>query len=142
MATFATIRSAINTKLQTVVGTGKPLVAAYDYHEANLPGYPSATFALSDNDGEFLTNRDNLRTYTYQIFIYQEITVAGLDTAEGILDTAADAVIAAFEADQTLGGVVDWCRPMTGSRQTFETPQGLVRVQQLALRCLYEVRPA
>lgn len=139
MATFATIRTAINSKLATLVGTGKPLAVVYDYHESNISGYPAVTFAVSDYEGDFLTNRDNLRTYTYQLYVYAEITVAGLDTTEGILDGAADAVISAFESDTTLGGVVDWCGAMAGARQTFETPQGLVRVQQLSLRCHSQV---
>lgn len=128
---FGTIRAKIKAKLTTV----SELAFVYDFHRAELEGYPAATFDVSDSSNDFLTNQDNLRTYTFLIVLYQETTIKGLDEATNLLDTLADKVVDTFEQDETLGGVVNWCNPLTGPRVAFETPQGLVITQQLSLKC-------
>ena len=137
MATFTTLR----TKIKSVLDSVTELAFAYDFHRADLEGYPAATFDVASEEGIFLTNKENRRTIAYTIVIYQEVTVAGLDTATNILDAAADAVIAAFEAKVDLDGLVDWCLPLAGPRGQFQTPNGLVAFQQLTLTCNFHIQP-
>ena len=131
MATFSTIRAKIKTILEAV----DKVSFVFDYHEPKLTGFPAVTFDVSQNESEFLTNRENLRTVSYTIVIYQEISVKGLSEAKRILDAVADDVIDAFEDDFNLGGEVDWCVPLAGPRGQFQTPAGVVTFQQLTLQC-------
>lgn len=125
------IRIAIKNKLQSV----SSIAFVYSFHTADLEGYPAATFDLSEIENEFLTNKENLRTFSIKIVLYQEITEKGLDAAEIILNNVADAVVSAIESDLTLGGTVDWCEPLVGPKGTFETSQGLTLFEELTLRC-------
>lgn len=130
-ATIATTRAKVKTILEGI----SDIAFVYDYHESNLGGYPSATFDLSDNEDEFLTNVENVRAYSFQIVIFQETAIKGLAGATALLDKIADLVISEFESNQTLDGIVEWCSPVSGPRQMFDTPQGLVVAQLLTLRC-------
>ena len=135
MATFATLRAKILSILQGITS----LAFVYDFHNSNLEGYPSATFDVSDNSGEFLSNKENLRQITYNIVLYQETKIKGLDTATSLLDTIADEVITAFETNFNLDGEVDWCIPLLGPRGQFQSPLGLVLFQELRLQCRFAV---
>lgn len=133
MATFTTIRAAIKSKLEGISN----LVAVFDTHESDLTGYPSATFDVSESASDFEDNRNNLRTITYKIWIYQETYIKGYDAGSNILDATSDAVITALENDFSLGGVVDWCEPTVGPREQVQSPNGLVIRQELILKCKY-----
>ena len=135
MATFSSIRAKIKTLLEGIT----ELAFVSDFHDPNLTGFPAATFDVSEESGTFLTNRENLRVITYQIVIYQEIKVIGLNDAKRILDVAADAIINAFENDFNLGGEVDWCIPLAGPRGQFEATAGAVMFQQLNLECRFTI---
>jgi hypothetical protein len=139
MASFSTIRAKIKTALTSIT----ELVFVYDYHEPNLGGYPSVTFDVAENSGAFLTNKENMRTISFDIVIYQEITVKGLDEATNILDTAADKIVTVFESPTygDLQSEVDWCIPLAGPRGTFQSPQGLVLFQRLSLQCRFHYTP-
>ena len=137
MATFTALRTKIKSVLQSVT----ELAFVYDFHKTDLEGYPAATFDVASEEGVFLTNKENLRTIAYTIVVYQEVAVKGLDEATNILDAAADAVIAAFEAKEDLDGVVDWCLPLAGPRGQFQAGAGLVAFQQLTLQCRFRVTP-
>lgn len=135
MATFSSIRAKIKALLDGIT----ELAFVADFHDPNLAGFPAATFDVSDEEGEFLTNKENLRVITYQIVLYQEIEVAKLDDAKRILDVVADAVIDAFENDFNLGGEVDWCLPLAGPRGQFDAANGKVMFQQLSLQCRFTI---
>ena len=137
-ATIETIRAKIKSELEGVIVDGSPAFAVvYDYHESNFDGYPVATFDLSNNEDDFLTNKENLRAYSFQIVAFQEtkIIVGGLKAATKFLDKVAQEVIKKFESNETLDGIVHWCSPVSGPRQMFDTPQGLVVAQLMTLRC-------
>ncbi len=133
MADFATIRDAIKANLDTIA----ELEFVSDFHDPNITGYPSATFDVSQADSEFLTNKENIRTLTYEIVLMQEIEVLGLAEAKDLLDNLAIKVIDKFETDFNLGGEVDWCRPLVGPRGQFESPNGQVFFQTLSLECKF-----
>lgn len=135
MATFTSIRAKIKTLLDGI--TELSFVA--DFHDPNLKGFPAATFDVSDEEGEFLTNKENLRSITYTIVIYQEVDVIKLDDAKRILDVVADKIVIAFEDDFNLGGEVDWCIPLAGPRGQFEADNGTVMFQELNLQCRFTI---
>ena len=137
MATFSSIRA----KIKAILDGLSELSFVADFHDPNLTGFPAATFDVSEEEGAFLTNKENLRTITYTVVLYQEIKVIGLSDAKRILDATADAVINAFESDFNLGGEVDWCIPLAGPRGQFEGPHGAVMFQQLNLQCRFTTLP-
>ncbi len=133
MADFATIRNAIKANLDTIA----ELKFVSDFHDGNITGYPAATFDVSLADSEFLTNKENIRTITYEIVLMQEIETLGLAEAKDLLDNLAIKVIDKFETDFNLGGEVDWCRPLVGPRGQFESESGQVFFQTLSLECKF-----
>jgi len=97
-ADFTTFRPLILSKLQGI----SALSTAYDIHTENTTGYPYASFEPSGLSNNMYTNTDNLREYTFDIIIYQEMTVAGRDACIENLAKAVDAVVTAFDTDTTL----------------------------------------
>jgi hypothetical protein len=130
MAGFTDIRQAVQTKLETV----SSLAYAYPYLRDVVEGYPSAVFDITNNDNTVLTNCENQREYSWGIYVLQETKNLSTEDAGAILDTVSDEIVNAFETDKTLGGLVDWTEPMTGSRDEVDTPQGLCIMQTLVLR--------
>jgi len=133
MADFKSIRAVIKTKLVGI--SGFAFVA--DFHDPNITAYPAVTFDIQEEQAEFLTNKENLRTIIYNIVIYQEIKARGIEDAKRIVDERATEVIDAFATDFSLGGEVDWCTPLTGPRGQFEATGGAVFFQQLNIECRF-----
>ncbi len=131
MSDVATIRAKIKGVLDGI----SELAFVADNHQANIDGYPAVTFDESENTNVFLTNKDNLRQFSFLLVIYNETKIQGLDVATDRLDIIEKKVIEAFEADLTLTGSVNWCNPVGGPRLTLDTPQGLVVTKQLSLQC-------
>lgn len=135
---FQSIRAAIQTKLAEVT----ELAFVYDYHNPNMEGFPCASFDVSDVSDDFLTDKENIRKFAWQVVIYQEITDRGIDAANTLLDGACDAVIQKFEDNLSLGGAVDYCNAVVGNRENIDTPLGLVRAQYLTLTTVQSVSVA
>jgi len=135
MATFTSIRAKIKTLLEGIA----EVAFVADFHDPNLKEFPAVTFDVSDEEGEFLTNKENLRTITYTIVVYQEVDVIKLSDATRILDVVADKIINAFENDFNLSGEVDWCMPLAGPRGQFEASPGTVMFQELNLQCRFTI---
>lgn len=131
---IATIRANLKTLLQTVTEIDDANI--YDYAEPNISGYPAIVFDIAEQDDEWKTNKDVLRTILFRVYILAEVGIAGLDDAKGILDGATKAVVEALEsaANQTLSGAVDWMMPTTGPRSQIQGPSGNLLSQQLDVR--------
>ena|SRR3989304_4180590 len=135
MATHATIKSAVNSVLSGIT----EISFRYDHHRADLEGYPAVTFDIIEERSEYLENRTVLRTAVVEILVYQETKIKGLDAAASILDNVANEIIQTFTQDPNndLSGVVDYCLPVSGGRNQWQSPQGLVLYQRLTLRCIF-----
>ena len=109
MADITTLRSTIETKLNTLTGNGKPLAVVFDYHTLdNDWQWPYVSFEPSELTSEYLDTCNNFRSYTFDVFLYQEITSNGRDIALWILLEAFKQIINAFDQDFTLWWEVDW----------------------------------
>ena len=133
MPDFISIGEKIKANLDAIA----ELSFVGDFHDADITGYPAATFDISDDDSEFLTNKENIRTITYQIVLYQEVENLGLAESKDLLSAVAIKVIDKFESDFNLGGEVDWCIPLGGPRGQFDSPNGQVYFQTLSLQCRF-----
>ena len=116
MADIVTLRTAINTKLNTLTWAWKPLAVVFDYHTLeNSWQFPYVTFEPSGLDSEFLDTCNNFRKYTFDIFLYQEITKNWRDTALWILLNSFKEIINAFDKDYTLWWEVEgWINAVWG----------------------------
>ena len=83
-----------------------------------------------------LDDSNNLRTTTYNIWILQEITVAGEQNAKDYLDVVVQSVINVLEkkVNDTLTNTVDWTIPVMGQRSHVQTPNGAAFMQELQLK--------
>lgn len=109
MSDIITLRTAIDTKLKTLTGSGQPLAVVFDYHTLdNDWKYPYVTFEPSTLESDILDSCNNFRSYTFDIFLYQEITDQWRDISLWILINAFKDIVDAFDKDFTLWGAVDW----------------------------------
>lgn len=103
-----TLRTKINDKLNTLTGTWKPLVEVFNYHTLENTWYPFVTFEPASLVWEFEDTCNNMRTYTFDVFLYQEITWNGRQEALNILLNAFKQIIDEFDKDYTLWGIAEW----------------------------------
>jgi hypothetical protein len=131
---FNTIRTQLKAVLNTLTGAGK-LSIVYEYHEGNLASFPSATFDVSDVSNDFLTNAENIRQYSWKVFVYQDIQPGTVDLSDAvrILDNVCDDIIQAIETNLTLNSTCDYSRPAVGPRMFMQSPQGEMLVQELTI---------
>jgi hypothetical protein len=132
---FQTLRATIETKLNTV----SQLATVIAYHTGNIDGFPCATFEPSGNTAELFTNDDNLRRYSFDIIIHQEMKRAGRDKAVDILTKAVDAILTAFDEDFNLGGDCDFCFALPSQWGEYTGDNGAVKYAQITLVCNKEV---
>ena len=129
-------RAQLKTLLSTLVGSGQPLAYVYDFANPNIEGYPAVLFDVTNENANTLDDTNNIREITFTIWITQEIQGNGQETAKDILDNAVNQVINILEkkANWTLGNTVDWTIPVVGSRKQYQSPEGLVMVQEIILK--------
>lgn len=132
---YSTLQSAVVAKLQTV----SELANVFASHRENPTGFPSASCEPSSHENVIYTNTDNLRSYIFDVIIYQEFSTISRDEAVQILAKATDAVITAFDTDYNLGGACDFCLALPGAWGFFESGNANVIYAQLTLTCKKEV---
>jgi hypothetical protein len=122
---FQTVSDKLKAILDALKGTSKPFVAVYDYHTLETTGFPYASFEPIEFRAEILDTCNNLRTYVFQILIFQEVTeTGGRKEAKEIVTKAMDDVVLALDADYTLTGTAKLVRPIGGRIEPFVTASG------------------
>jgi hypothetical protein len=126
----------IRAKLKSKLALMSSLQGVYDYEPTLLSGYPTATILLSNGTGEFADNRRNKRVHYYTIKVWTDIDpntgLVDSEEAERISLQCLDEITTAFDADLTLSGTVNYCRPIDYDA-TFEIRQNAARVLKLTL---------
>ena len=138
---FASIRSAILTKLNGIVGAGQPLAQVKAYHDENFTGFPCASFEPSGNENMFYTNTDNLRGYAFDVVVWQEIESGGRANAVTVLTTAVDAIIAAFDSDYNLSGACDFVEPVPSAWKEIVVGEATFKYAVITIKCKAEINP-
>lgn len=138
---FTTLRPLVLAKLQTLIGSGLPLKAAFDKHTENTTGYPYATFEPSGLANQYFTTTDNLREYAFDIFIFNELAAGGRDNAIDKLCVAVDATVNAFDSDTTLriAGGCHYVKALPAEWGEFIGQKGPIKYAKLTLVCGVEV---
>lgn len=103
---WATIRPQVVDVLETVSAIQE--VAAYP--KIKFDGYPAAYVVPSDNDGDYETTSENIRTYAFIVRIFYDTKASGVENAIASLEGIVDSVLDAFDqedlkssADRLLG---------------------------------------
>lgn len=104
-----TIKNAIKAKLDGLTPATLGEVQADDFKLANIldreiAKYPAAILTSPTVEAESLTNRDNLRTFSFDIAVVSK--GENITTATQI-ENLRDALMKAFDDDPTLGGAAD-----------------------------------
>lgn len=134
------IGSAIITLLQPLVTQGK--VKQLDQFSSNdISGYPRIQVLSKGAITEYLTNRERLITYNYDVVVTQEKTKEniGAGNAELIMDTLIQEIIQLFDGQINSGvplsGTVDFIRPVEteelDSVQELAVIQHIIKVQAI-----------
>lgn len=104
-----TIKNAIKTKLESLIPDVLAEVQVDDFKVSNIfdrdiAKYPAAILTSASIEAETLTNRDNLRTFTYEIIVIQKGENV---TSATQIEDLRDAIMKIFDDDPTLGGTAD-----------------------------------
>lgn len=108
MSDSVTIKRQIITKVQSCSSVDQ----VYGYEEVNPTGWPCVMVTPGDMQGEFSSNTENSRVYSYNLLIMftlgQDIetpkTQNRLEYAENVIATVIDEIITAVDNDFELEG--------------------------------------
>lgn len=133
MATFDI--NAVRAQIKALLQTATELAVVYDYANPDVTGYPCAIFDVSNENSEMMDDSNNLRTMTWNIWILQEISVKGEQSAKSSLDAVVKNVVNILEkkSNDTLNNTVDWIMPVVGRRTHVPTPNGAAFMQEVIL---------
>lgn len=99
--------------LQAYEWSWKPFVSVLDYHTLDQSGYPYLTFEPNGFVAQIDDTCNNLRTYTFQVLVFQEVTeTGGRKEAKEILSKAMTDVINILDENYTLDGAVTRLAPI------------------------------
>lgn len=105
---FSTLKEKIKTELDTLKWTNKPFVEVFDYHTMANVGYPYVSFEPTDFQAVILDNCNNMRTYNFDIIIYQEISKEWREDSLDIVIKSIEDIIDLFDKNYTLDWLVQW----------------------------------
>jgi hypothetical protein len=127
-----TIGGAIVTLLTPLKTQGK-IQQLDQYSSAEVTGYPRVQVLSKGITTEYLTNKERLVDYMFDIVITQEKTVEniGAEDAELIMDTLAQEIIALLDSQisiaSPLGGTVDFIRPIETTETEINEELAVIR---------------
>lgn len=103
MSASVTIKNQIKSKVQSCSSVQQ----VYGYEEVNPTGFPCVMITPADMSGEFSSNTENSRVYSYSLRILFSIgqdvenpkTMNRLEYAENTIATVIDEIITAVDTD-------------------------------------------
>lgn len=99
---FGTLKAQIKTLLETLTWTDKPFVEIFDFHTMENSWYPYVSFEPTNFQANILDNCNNMRTYNFDIIIYQEISKWWRQQALDIVIKWIEDIISLFDSNYTL----------------------------------------
>lgn len=135
MQSLTTIRQALKTSLESVL-TDRAIV--YSHYENNPQQYPCVVFDISSQQGDFLTDAENIHSITFQAILQVKFGVVfDEEYATNKVDELTDIITMQLENDWTLGNTVDYCTPVVGQRELVEIPDGTAKAQYINIVVKY-----
>ena len=77
----------------------------YPYEVEQFEGDPIAIIVPSSNDSDYFTNKENARTYAFNLTIFVSRVKRDKDAAEKLLRELVSSIIDGFDKDYTLSGM-------------------------------------
>ena len=100
---FQILNNKLKTLFETLKWSWQPFVDVKDYHTLENAGYPYLTFENIDFTAEILDNCNNLRTFTFEVLVFQEITeTGGRQEAKEIIYKSMDDLLDLLDKNYTL----------------------------------------
>jgi len=123
MSKLATIKAAIKTNLDALktAGTLGEVISddfTFDPIQRDVGAYPVALINTPSIASEAYTNRDNIRTYTFDVVVIQKAENVSSATE---IETLIEAILDSFDNDPTLGGAADGAIEPTASAPAAST---------------------
>ncbi len=111
MSALGDIKTAIKAHLDYLASTPVAVLSEVQVDdfkvgllERDIAAYPCAILTTPAIESGAETNRDNARTYTYEILV---ITKQELVASANVIEDLAEAILNRFDNDPTLGGKAD-----------------------------------
>lgn len=129
MSKIGDIKTAIKTRLDALKTASKlGTVIVDDFKTSpvgglykNIATYPAAILGLPSITAEYETNRDNMRTHSFEIlFVFKGENVSSSTIIEDLMEE----VLNAFDNDYTLGGTCDGATFAAGSPEQVVSEEG------------------
>lgn len=133
------IKNAIKTKLQGITAIKEVWEFPVDIFKGMVKEWPIGIIVESGNENDYLTNKENMRVYAYEVWLVRRIDNANMQTEWDNQRTLMDSVLDTFdaEANATLGGVVDNVEPVPGTFEVrgFSAEQSVI-ISYVMLKCM------
>lgn len=135
---FVNIHTAIKTKLESLIPATLQEVYGEKINplEHEFAKFPVAELIESGNEADYLSTKENMRVYAYEIYIYQGVEEAGgISQAYGSLRGVVDTTLNTFDNYQDLGGTADWVEPSFAGFSDFARRNKTIAVAIITLKC-------
>lgn len=134
--TIQQLRTTIYNKLNTLTWAGKPLVEVLDYNTIDKTWFPYAVFEPLSMTSDVQDNCSNMRTYTFDINIYQELETAWRQWAINILTNCFQQITDLFDSDFTLWWLCEWwVLPSSGEFGQIIMWDGMICFANIKISC-------
>ena len=96
---FTVLRPQIGTLLETL----DTIYEVSNSPKVKFGGYPAAHIVPSDNESDYETTTENVRTYAFMVRIFYETKVTGVGEALEALEKIVDSVLDLFDQEDQKG---------------------------------------
>ncbi len=98
---FQTIRPQIGTLISTL----STIQEVSNYPKIKFNGYPAAHIVNSDNESDYETTTENVRTYAFMVRVFYETKVKGIGGALEALEKIVDSLLDLIDQEDQKGAV-------------------------------------
>ena len=93
----------LRPQLKTLLDTISTIHETASFPKAKFSGYPAATVTPNENEADYETNTENIRTYSFMVRVFYETKSTGIADAITALEEVIDSVIDTFDQDDLKG---------------------------------------
>ncbi len=93
------VKPQIKTLLETITELQEVSLAP----KLEFNGYPAAYVIPSDNEADYETNKENIRTYAFIVRVFYETKQGGISDALSALESLVDSILDKFDQEDLKG---------------------------------------
>jgi hypothetical protein len=138
MGNLVNISAAIADVMRGVIVDGVGFTDIQEYPTLEFTGFPAVTIAPSDNDSDYASTVENLRTYAFYVDCYYPIedptSSNGYATAFANMRQLIDVVLDAIDNSNSLNGTAQIVKPAPSFWQVMETEASVVLTARINLK--------